>query len=61
MRLLLVMALVLVGCEGKQPVYDRPIGNCLEVRDLVRNRPYPPPHGVHSYTKDVPICEKGPR
>lgn len=56
MKLVLVLVLGLAACEGKQDVYDRPIGNCLEVRDLVRNRPYPPPHGVHSYSKDVPLC-----
>lgn len=59
MRLVLVLGvLTLLGCsEGKQAVYDRPLGNCLEMRDLLRNRRYPPPHNVHSYAKDVPICK----
>ena len=38
-------------------IYNRPIANCVEMKDLIKNRPYPPKHGVHSYEKAVPICE----
>lgn len=55
MRIILFVLVLLVGCSEKE-VYDRPLGNCLEMSDLTRNRPYPPAHGVHSYAKPVPIC-----
>jgi hypothetical protein len=44
----------------EEQVTNRPLGNCLEISDLLRNRPYPPAHGVHSYSKPVPTCEVTP-
>ena len=55
----LLFALFLAGCECPEPV-TQPRGNCIEWHDLLRNRPYPPPHGVHSYAKEVPICGNQP-
>ena len=42
----------------KLEVLNRPLANCIEPADLYRNRPYPPAHGQHSYSKPVPVCNK---
>ena len=44
----------------EEAVYNRPLGNCVEMQDLLKNRQHPPAHGVHSYAKPVPVCGEQP-
>lgn len=54
---LMLAALLFSACDTPPAaVLNRPLGNCLEMQDLLRNRPYPPKHGKHSYAKPVPLC-----